>query len=494
MPRSAIAPQPKHTMKTTIILLITSIALANSAGATEKLTIAPAHGLPDYTKLTAVVGTAERFFIQTFAVGDFNKDGRLDLVVQTGSNSPPWLPFGAQTFLQETNGTFTKGEEKILPHTGWTWEFVTRDFNEDGNLDIITEDSNNDMVMMLGNGDGTFQSPSFLGLSAAGYFAVAHLDGDNHLDLVAGKLDGKVGVYAGSGDGTFSLRATLNTLIRATLIPRYGETMIGDLNGDGKLDVAVASVLNNSTSQPGNLDVFLGNGDGTFQDVVRTSGVAVRRAALGDFNGDGILDYVGDRGAPQQLEIWLGAGNGHFTMSKVYSLPLSLYSFAWGIRVGDINYDDIQDVIVAGQNEGIPAAPLSIFLGNGEGTFQPGILFTQANGGLPINLGPQLVDFNEDGFLDILSMDWLSYDTVNEPEAVSIALSHGVKRDPRLGALINVERLAGPAPASLALEVSTNLSAWTNLATNAFPSTNWSVTDTNGGPGQRFYRTRRPSP
>jgi hypothetical protein len=172
------------------------------------------------------------------------------------------------------------------------------------------EDSDNDMVMMLGTGDGTFQPAQFLGLSAAGFFAVANLDGDSHLDLVAGKLDGAVGVFTGGGDGTFSSITDLNTRIQASY-PRFGEIQIGDLNGDAKPDVAVASVLDDSR-QPGNLDVFLGNGDGTFQEVVRTTGVAVRGSGLGDFNGDGVLDYAGTSGSgtPVRLEIWIGAAMG----------------------------------------------------------------------------------------------------------------------------------------------------------------------------------------
>src|SRR5262245_24612979 len=259
-----------------IFPLITTVILANLAGAADQLTIAPAHGLPDYTKLRALEQTTNRLFVVGFAVGDFNKDARLDIVVQTANPLPDLFPFGAQVFLQETNGTFAKGVEQILPNTGITWDFLVRDFNEDGNLDILMEDSGNDMVMMLGNGDGSFQPAQFLGLWAAGYFAVADLDGDTHLDLVAGNLDGTVGVFTGGGDGTFTVKATLDTQIR-TLNVRYGETFIRDVNGDGKADVVVASVQNNSTREPGNLDVFIGNGDGTFQDVTRTTGVAVRR-------------------------------------------------------------------------------------------------------------------------------------------------------------------------------------------------------------------------
>ena len=470
-----------------IILLIISLSLANFMDASETLTIAPAHGFSDYTKCTVATGNSNRLFLVGFAVGDFNKDGRLDLVVQTGTKSTGFLPFGAQMFLGETNGTFTKGAERILPNTGVTWDLLPQDFNEDGNLDILMEDSNNDMVLMLGNGDGTFQPAQFLGLSAAGYFAVADLDGDEHLDIVAGKLDGTVGVFAGTGDGNFSLKATLDTQVQP-LYPRRGEILLGDLNRDGQTDISVASVQNGSPSQPGNLDVFLGNGDGTFQSVMRTTGVGVRRGALGDFNGDGVLDYAGDRGSPEQLEIWFGSGDGHFTSGPTYSLS-GVYSLAYGIKVGDINSDGIRDIIMGGEN-GIPAAPLSIFLGNGDGTFRPRIPFTQANGNLPINTGPQLVDFNGDGFLDILTLSWLGTNMVTELEAMSIALSHGVKEDTRLGFLINVQRPAGSTSAPVILEASSNLVSWTDLATNLSISAKWSFTDTSTNLNYRFYKTR----
>src|SRR5262249_18004413 len=140
-----------------------------------------------------------------------------------------------------------------------------------------------------------------------------------------------------------------------------------DLNGDGKPDVAVASVPDISTDT-GNLDVFLGNGDGTFRDVIRTPNVACLWGALGDFNGDGILDFAGDRRSPKHLEIWLGKGDGHFTKSKAYAPSLNV---PVGIKVADLNSDGILDVVVSGESSGtVFQAPLSIFLGNGNGTLQ----------------------------------------------------------------------------------------------------------------------------
>jgi hypothetical protein len=468
-----------------IALPLLGMVLGNLAGAAEKLTIAPAHALPDYTKLTAAIGTSDRLFVTGFAAGDFNEDGQMDIVVQTGGSFAfPFHPFGAQTFLGQTNGTFTRGAERLLPNIGLTWDFVPGDFNEDGHLDILMEDADNDMVLTLGNGDGTFQPGQFLGLSAAGYFAVANLDGNKHLDIVAGNLDGTVGVFSGAGDGTFSRGAILDTQIQASH-PRFGEILIGDLNGDQALDVVVAS------GEMDNLDVFLGNNDGTFQPRIRLPGVPVGRGALGDFNGDGKLDYAGNMGrSPERLEIWFGSGDGRFSRGPRYSME-GVYGLAYGVKSGDLNADGILDIVVAGQRT-IPAAPMSIFLGNGNGTFRPRIPFTQANGNLPINTGGQLIDFNGDGFLDILTLSWLGTDPATELEAMSIALSNGAKRDPRLGALLTLERSADSTNAPVILEASTDLSTWTPLATNLSAATPWPITDSTTSLRQRFYRTRVP--
>lgn len=67
-----------------ILPLTAALTLAHFAGAAETLIIGPAHGFSDYTKLTAATGNSNRLFIVGFAVGDFNKDGRTDLVVETG--------------------------------------------------------------------------------------------------------------------------------------------------------------------------------------------------------------------------------------------------------------------------------------------------------------------------------------------------------------------------------------------------------------------------
>ena len=88
----------------------------------------------------------------TFALGDFNKDGRLDLVVLVGGPDSDPFPLGLIVLLQAADGTFTKKIEYTLPNTDIPSDFVVADFNEDGHLDIVVEDPGTDLVMLLGKG------------------------------------------------------------------------------------------------------------------------------------------------------------------------------------------------------------------------------------------------------------------------------------------------------------------------------------------------------
>lgn len=476
-----------------IILLITLTAiraLTTLASAAETLSIKPAHTLPDYTKLSLATNTVSGFtqFWDTLASGDFNEDGLLDAVVLVGGpDDDPW-PLGLMVLLQGADGTFAKKIEYTLPTTGFTWDFVLADFNEDGHLDLVLDELGTDLVMLLGNGDGTFHQPAYVGLAASTFPVAADLDGDHHLDLLVGKLDGTVGFFAGVGNGTFTLKASLDTQVNAN--PPYyrqGQIMVGDLNRDGKLDVAVASVTN-LTTEIGNLDVFLGKGGGSFQEVIRTSSVAVWRGALGDFNGDGILDFAGDtRLSSPRIEIWLGQGDGRFTKGKTYSIPSGYAPLV--VQVADLNQDGILDVVVSAGNPGVfPATLLSIFLGNGDGSFQSRREFTTLAGSLVANVGPRLIDFNKDGLLDLLTVAEFRTPRAN---ALALALNQGVKFGLDLGFLVNVQSTTPGATGPVLLEASTNLRDWTPLATNS-PAATWPFVDTSAGLQQRFYRTRQP--
>jgi hypothetical protein len=478
-------------MKLRILLAMLALSAFQEIGASERLTISPAYVLPDYDKFTAVTGTTNRVFSVAFTAGDFNKDGRTDLAIETAEPHPypDIFPLGVKIFLQNANGGFEEKAEYFLPGLSVTWQFNTGDFNEDGHMDILMEASSDDMLLMTGKGDGAFSEPTRLGLAAAGYFATADLDGDAHLDLVAGlAAEGTVGVFKGSGNGNFVRRTILDTPISAS-ISRRGEINLGDINRDGKIDVAVGSW---PQIGDGNLDVFLGNGDGTFGPVVQTLNVAARRGVLADFNGDGILDYAGlRRNDPQQLEIWLGKGDGRFDKGKQYS-PGS-YSYAGGLVVGDLNQDGISDLAVSGQinNTTTYVGPINIFLGNGDGSFQPRIEFRQAQNRLTIQNELRLMDFNTDGYLDILSLCWTT-SAAGNPEALMVALGKGPKLDLQRGPRLTVHRENAAQASPVRLERSSDFQTWIGVATNTAASGQWLFNDTNAGLDPQFYRTQRP--
>src|SRR5881397_2620325 len=162
------------------------------------------------------------------------------------------------------------------------------DFNGDGRLDLaVTNASSYDVPgtvsVLLGNGDGTFQSAlSFAVGSNPLSVAVGDVNGDGRLDLaVANYYSNDVSVLLGNGDGTFQPARTF----RVGTYP--SSVVVGDFNGDGRPDLAVANGNSNDVS------VLLGNGDGTFQPALSfAAGTAPVSVAVGDINGDGRPDLA----------------------------------------------------------------------------------------------------------------------------------------------------------------------------------------------------------
>jgi hypothetical protein len=447
----------------------------------ESLSIEPAYTLPDYNKKILARDTRSRQFGNAFALADFNKDGRPDLAAHISSTDPGDPGFAVEapavrTYLQNASGEFEEKAEQLIPAFGLTWFFQTGDFNEDGHLDLLMDDNASDLILMLGKGDGTFQEATALGLGVSGFFQAADLNGDNHLDLAAGNLDGSgtVVVCLGAGNGTFTPKATLDTYVIPYFPPR-GEIMTGDFNADGKMDIVVASPPS-VDGDVGNLDLFFGNGDGTFKEVIRTENVAVRRGALGDFNGDGIPDFAGDRSSPMQVEIWFGRSDGRFAKSKAYSLNFT--KACWGVKVADVNHDGIVDVLVSGE----PPLPVNMFLGNGDGTFQNRQLLSTVAPYQPINAAQEVVDLNGDGFQDMVG---LAGNSATREEILAAAISKGGKRDASGGLLLTV---TAPKPRMFILETTSNFVDWTPVLTNStFPVR---FNDTSKGSTHRFYRAR----
>jgi hypothetical protein len=330
-------------------------------------------------------------------VGDFNGDGKLDIV--TGNQFSSTI----SVLLGKGDGTF----QPVVTYApgGSPNAVITGDFNGDGKLDILTVNGNSSVSVLLGIGDGTFRPPvitPFVSNSPT-LLAVGDFNGDGKLDLVMPVSVPQLGncaftVMLGNGDGTFAPAGTPS----AGPIPIPSVIQAADINRDGKLDL-VASV-------GGNVAVFLGTGNGSFQQALNSAaGITGNFLAVADFNGDGKPDVVvGQSGAG--LAVLLSNGNGTFGPPVV---PTSL-TVGGPVFASDINGDGKQDIFF------VSLSGVDVLFGNGDGTFQmqPVQSFVP---GPPLILG----DFNGDGKPDVAGIGIGNPSTGNALDIVSVALGRG---------------------------------------------------------------------
>lgn len=285
--------------------------------------------------------------------GDFNGDGKMDFAV-FGYTSGNVTATELDVFLGNGDGTFRQLPSQQFPMLTQDppQQLIAGDFNHDGKLDLLIGNNANsgfvssgdDLDLALGNGDGTFQTPTTL-MPHFGPVAVADLNGDGYLDLVQARdpdenltrqailysglvaITPAVTVYLGGPGGTFSKQPSY-------IMPGFGETfgessyapaLVGDFNGDGKLDIALPYLLADVASDLGEfkLQMLQGNGDGTFA----VNGIPYQLPLYdipmvgGDYRGLGTTDLLDLVGTTSSVNT-LSAAPGPAMSIVTYSSPL----------------------------------------------------------------------------------------------------------------------------------------------------------------------------
>jgi hypothetical protein len=365
------------------------------------------------------------------SVGDFNNDGKPDIVVRN--------PEALALSLGNGDGTFKPGyviltEPSTLisvnppgPILNGLVSVAIADFNGDGNLDIAAAEDGERVDVLLGTGTGAFLPPvTYLNNqhqtgSGGGQIAAAKLSNSGHIDLVINTGYGTtLGIFRGNGDGTFQTTPVVYPL------PQYDDEgmIVADVNNDGRPDIVVGT-MGGRGIDPNFLTVLLNKGNGDFgaapllfsvkSQVNQGTATNAVGVALADLTGNNKQDLIttdwdvpiepaanGQIPVPPTIDVnnmtvdthgsisvLAGNGDGTFQAEKQYYVggrPIA-------VQAADLTGDGKKDLVVVNAFD----STLSILKGNGDYTFQPAIT-------IPVGKNPNavvLADFNGDGKADI---------------------------------------------------------------------------------------------
>jgi hypothetical protein len=333
--------------------------------------------------------------------------------------------FQFTTATAASAGTFaapTVAANSAVPTSFSTDNVVTGDIDGDGDLDLLT--ANGNVNVRLNNGAGIFTTPAngTVPTNGASNLVLGDVDGDGDLDLLtANYYTNSVSVRLNNGAGIFTAPAASEVPVGIGPV----DLVVGDVDGDGDLDLLTAN-----TNSPATVSVRLNNGAGVFTAPTNgtvsmaSSANALNSAdalVLGDIDGDGDLDLLTANGLPGTVSIRLNDGAGNFTIPAVAANGTVTNLGAYTLAVGDVDGDGDLDLLTANYGTtflaGASGSLVNVLLNNGAGVFA-------APAGAPTILAGRnanklvLGDVDGDGDLDLLTAN-------NGDRTASVRLNNG---------------------------------------------------------------------
>jgi hypothetical protein len=322
--------------------------------------------------------------------------GRVAFLMLVAAFAPAPAAFAQNYLFNQANFATGHGPRQV----------IAADFNKNGQPDLaVTNEGDDTVSILLATPSGSF-SPQVTYATGNGPFAIATADfnNDGNPDLAITNLfDDTVTILLGSSNGTFTTAATVAVGTEPVAIAT------GLFTSSSNIDLAVVNLGSNTVS------ILIGNGDGTFQpQTTFATGAVPRSVTVGNFSNNGISDLAVVNSGANTLTILMGNGSGSFTPTATSP---STDNLPYWVTAGDFNNDGIPDLAVT--NEGsdsgqVVAGTVSVFLGNGDGTFQARLDNT-------VGIIPTFVwaaDFNGNGNLDLAVVN-------SDSNTVSVLLGNG---------------------------------------------------------------------
>jgi hypothetical protein len=323
------------------------------------------------------------------AVGDFNQDGKPDIVTAS-------VRAGITVLLNQSNGAFAAPVQYDNPKAADNALVALADLNGDGLLDVAESSEGGNVGVFLGNGDGTFQTCRNFTVPWASAIAIGDLNGDRKPDIVATSYpDGSVWVLLNRGSGNFQISSVYSADSSAMAMQTGMWVALADLNDDNQLDF----ITGNPAGQF--VTVALGNGDGAFHDSPHyneSPGIWANHMAVADFNLDGNLDLVeAGGGTGVGLSVMLGNSHGIFQAPTSIDLSAHANGAVTFVRAADVNRDGKPDIICVNHKGAV------VLMGLGTGQFAEPVTYPSGSS-YPAVVWP--ADLNGDRALDLVTSNY----------------------------------------------------------------------------------------